>query len=194
MEFENLGKVWREEETGELVRTRVERLSELRRQTTQAEKKARNRIRRATVLGIVLVPGLAFIAILMMVTGNLRTGIGFAVMAIGCTAPMIYLRRAGNTAVDPMLPVRAVLEKEVERLRALRRSILAITGWVTGALVLGGPLLVLGVSSSPIKIFLWSAILILVGIRGPVAWQRYATQLQAARKQLERWIADLESI
>jgi hypothetical protein len=193
MEFDELAKVWREEESSEIRRTRVESLSDLRGRATQIEKNTRHRFRRATIVWLVLVPWFAFWAYVGIRRGSPLVTIGCIIMVVGCIAPAVFLRRMGAAKVDLTLPVRVAVAKEVERVRDLQRVIRRMIEWVAGSLMVGAPLFIAGASSSPTRIPL-IALVILVGIASRRGWRRFADRLNATSEELESWIPDLERL
>lgn len=194
MEFEDLVKVWRDEGTGEVRRTRVESLSDLRGRAKQQEENARHRFRRAVIVWLAIVPLFGFGICLAFLRGDLLDGTALAILAIGCVAPAVYyLKKRIRAEVDPALPVRVALATEVERLRELRLSIRAMSNWVAGALVIVG-LMIPSDSDEPLHAIAWAAFFCLVGISGWKGWRRFANRLQPTIEELESWIADLERI
>jgi hypothetical protein len=115
-------------------------------------------------------------------------------MVVGCAAPAVYMMRMGRPEIDPTLPVRAAVAKEMARLRELRRGILRMVDWVVGSLFVGGLLLAAGVSFSPIRIVAFIVPLILVGMASRRAARRFTYRLQVTHDELEGWIGDLERV
>lgn len=194
MEFEDLAKVWRDEETGELRRTRVESLSDLQTRATRAEARARRRFRRAAIIWLVMVPWFGFWAVLGVLTGSPLFAIGCTLLAVGCTAPVVYFRRMSRRETDATLSVRETLAREIARLRALRRAIRRMIDWVMGSLVVGGPMIALGARPFWSGALVLSALFVLVGLAGRGAWRRFADNTKKTSAELESWLVDLETV
>jgi hypothetical protein len=194
MDFEELVRVWRDTATGDVRRTRIESLEDLRRRTTRSERNARKRVRRATIIWLVLVPWFGFWAIAGVVRGNAVFAVGCLIAVIGCTAPAFYLRRISNSTGDPTLPLGTAVAREVERMRSLQTLIRRMIDWVVGSLVVGGPLIVAGSSSSPARTALFGALCVVVGLVSRRGWRRIADRMGANSMELESWLTDLQRV
>jgi hypothetical protein len=194
MEFDDLVRVWKESDTGDVRRTRVESLADLRGRTTKSEQNARKRVRRATIIWLIMVPWFGFWAITGVVRGNILFAVGCLIVVVGCSAPAFYLRQIANSTGDVTLPLGTAVAREVERMRALQTLIRRMIDWVAGSLVIGGPLIIAGSSSSLARTALFGALCIGIALVSRRGWRRVSDRLGANSVELESWLGDLQRV
>lgn len=119
MEFEEVGRVWREQGTGAIRRTVTEDLGSVL-QRARKEGTARRR-RFGKVAWIVAVPLVLFFTYMAWRAPNLLAGVGAILMA-GLAALVAGRYRAiGRREADASLPVREAIEKELAHLETIGR-------------------------------------------------------------------------
>ncbi len=194
MEFDDLVRVWREQDTGDVRRTRIESLSELRGRATRTEANSRKGFRRAAIIWLVMVPLFTFGAVQGFLTGNPDRRHRLHHVGRGLRGTHRLSRpRHELPEPEPTLPVRAAVEQEIQRLRIVGRAIRRMIDWVVGSLAVGGSLVALALNA-PLNGIVMSLVFILIALAARKAWRRLAARAQAAGSELESWIADLERV
>lgn len=118
MEFEDIGRVWREEGTGTIRRTRTEDLSVVLERVRRPGIARRRRFARLT--WVVAVPLVLVFAYMAWNAPNLIAAAGAVLM--GALAAWVAVRyRAIGRTTDATLPVRLALQSELAHLNALGR-------------------------------------------------------------------------
>lgn len=118
MEFEDIGRVWREEGTGALRRTRTEDLSVVLERVGRCGIARRRRFARLT--WVVAVPLVLVFAYMAWNAPHLVAAAGAALMG-ACAAWVAVRYRAIGRTTDATLPVRLALQSELAHLNALGR-------------------------------------------------------------------------
>ena len=150
MNFDEVGRVWREEVTGEFRRTRIEDLSPARARAAKLDAVARRLWWSGTVNAIVTIPVYTFAVILGIMRGYLVSSLGFVIVAISVVNLAIEWRKLRGATPDPTLPVSEAVEAQVACLLAWERYLDTI-GWRFLAPVVVGAHLAIG------GVFGWSA-------------------------------------
>jgi hypothetical protein len=196
MDFEDLGRVWQEQETGDFQRRKVESLSTVR---GRAERLLNGLHRRGRRIAAVTVIGCAF-AFTAGILNSPRpwlAGTGVLLLAIWLAHVIrVVLELAGPKGADP-LPVRASVEFEIRRLRILERF-WGKAHWIFLAFLVGEvmafegfrpPDVERGVLSGGFYVFL-----VAIVVYGTLARRRDArAKVRPLREELESWLADLEA-
>ncbi len=137
MTFDDVGRVWREDVTGEFRRTRVEDLSTARDRAAKFDARARRLWWSGTVGAIVGVPWYVVAAFVGITRGYFVATLGFVIITIATATLAIQWRRLRGEAPDHTLPVGAALEAEVARLLAWEQYQYNYAWWFAGPLVVG---------------------------------------------------------
>ena len=137
MTFDDVGRVWREDVTGEFRRTRVEDLSTARDRAAKFDARARRYWWFGTFMAIVGVPVYISIGIGLIWRGYLVATLGSVIITIAVATLAIQWRRLRGGAPDHTLTVSAALEAEVARLLAWERYQYTSAWWFVGPLVVG---------------------------------------------------------
>ncbi len=201
MTFDDVGRVWREDVTGEFRRTRVEDLSTARRRAAKFDARARRYWWYGTVGAIVTVPVYTFAVILGIMRGYLVSSLGFVIVAISVVIVAIEFRKLRGAAPDPTLPVSAAVEAQVARLLA-RERYLNTLGWrflapfVVGYLLIMAGLSVTWPEGDPVSLgwrVRWSVLAIVLCLIIVFGNRRRARlEVRPLREDLQSWLADLE--
>ncbi len=199
MNFDDVGRIWREEVTGDFARTRVEYLSAATDRAAKLDAYARRLGWLWTFTAIVAVPYFSFFAIWGIRGGYLVATLGLIIVAISIVIMTIRIRRIRGVAPDPTLPVIEAVRAQVARLLALERFHGTVE-WYLGPLVAG--VLVVAAGSSlnmagdPVSLGLRVRISILwIVLSGVVVFgqrRRARVDVRPLREELESWIADLK--
>lgn len=196
MEFEDIGRVWREEGTGELRRTRVEDLSAVLGRATRFNARAR---RRMGLTGkVVLVPLVLVYGYLAIRAPTPISTVGAFILAAAAVVALLRFRAVSRAVPDTTLPVRLAIQAEVARLRMLERF-RGDSKWIHGLLVAGYVLYVLGVvlevADLQVRIAALGFFAFVLGVLELailVARRRGPSQIRALREDLESWLGGLE--
>ena len=116
MNFDEVGRVWREEVTGEFRRTRIEDLSTARDRAAKLDAEARRKWWGGTFIAIVGVPAYISITIGLIWRGYVVSALGGVIFAISGVIWAIEWRKLRGAAPDPTLPVSGAVEAQVARL------------------------------------------------------------------------------
>jgi positive regulator of sigma E activity len=199
MNFEDVGRVWREQGTGDFQRRKIESLSAVRSRLARATRTIRRRDFRETVAALVMIP--FFIRATLDAPSTLWA-IGSTLVVLSCLFIPIRLwlaRRRDRDATE--LSVREALEVEVERIRDQERLLSSVLLWyvappLTGILlmVLGGSVNAAGDPVSPRFRAVYAVIVVVLGWF-VVSLNRRAVRLRLRplREELESWLAGLEA-
>ncbi len=199
MNFDEVGRIWREEVTGEFRRTRVEDLSTARNRAARFDAEARRNFWFGTVLAIVLVPTATLSAIMQVSRGYLVATLGLVLITISVVMLVIRWRRLRGAVPDPTLPVSVAVEAQVARLLAWERYKNTVGWWFLGPFVVGYLLVMAGdkvdlagdpVSFSGVRL----SILVIVLCVFLAFYNRRDARLKVRplREELESWLADLK--
>ncbi len=199
MNFDEVGRVWREEVTGEFRRTRVEDLSSARDRAARFDAEARRNFWFGTVLAIVLVPTATLSAIMQVSRGYLVATLGLVLITISVVMLVIRWRRLRGAVPDPTLPVSVAVEAQVARLLAWERYKNTVGWWFLGPFVVGYLLVMAGdkvdLAGNPVS-FSGVRLSILVTVLSVFLafYNRRDARLKVRplREDLESWLADLE--
>ena len=200
MNFDEVGRVWREEVTGEFRRTRVEDLSTARDRAAKFDADARRKWWTGTVMTIVMVPVYISIVVVLITRGYLVSALGGVILAISIVVWAIEWRKLRGAAPDPTLSMIAAVEAQVARLLA-RERYLDTLGWrFLAPFAVGSLLVVAGVSvtmaGDPVSSgwrVPWS-IVVIVALVLKVFISRREARLKVGplREELESWLTDLK--
>ena len=196
MNFDDVGRIWRDQDTGEFFRTRVESLSSARARAAKLDGWAWRLGLMWTVAAIVQVPVFTFVAIREIRDGNLVSALGVVLIAISVSSMAIRLRMIRGATLDPTLPVSAAVESQVAGLLGMERFHNTVE-WYLGPFIVG----YLVVAASAGDQYPWSlggrvrmSILAIVAFGLVVFGQRRWARLDVRPliEDLESWLADLE--
>ncbi len=121
MNFDEVGRIWREEVTGEFRRTRIEDLSTARERAAKFDARARRYWWSGTIGAIVGVPAYISMAIGLIWRGYFVATLGMVIITAAVVTLAIQWRRLRGEAPDHTLSVSAAVEAEVARLIAWER-------------------------------------------------------------------------
>ncbi len=200
MNFDEVGRVWREEVTGEFRRTRIEDLSPARDRAAKLDAEARRKWWLGTVMAIVSVPASIFTVIVGISRGYLVTSLGLVILTVSIAIWAIEWRKLRGAAPDPTLPVSAAVEAQVARLLAWERYMNTL-GWrFLAPFVVGYVLVMAGLSVTAtgdpsslgwrVRASIFTIVLSLF-----VTFQnrrRARLEVRPLREDLQSWLADLE--
>ncbi len=128
MNFDDVGRIWREEVTGDFARTRVEYLSAATDRAAKLDAEARRKWWAGTFMAFVVVPVYTVSVIFVIMRGYLVSALGQTILTISVVIWAIEWRKLRGTAPDPTLPVSAAVEAQVARLLAWERYMNTL-GW-----------------------------------------------------------------
>ncbi len=201
MNFDEVGRVWREEVTGEFRRTRVEDLSSARDRAAKFDADARRKWWTGTVMTIVMVPVYISIVVVLITRGYLVSALGGVILAISIVVWAIEWRKLRGAAPDPTLPVSAAVAAQVARLLARERHLNTL-GWrYLTPFVVGYLLVMAGVSVTwpegdpmPLGWRVRSSIVAIVALVFKVFVSRREArrEVRPLREELESWLTDLK--
>ena len=125
MKFEDVGRIWRDQDTGKFFRTRVEDLTSVRDRAAKLALKVRRRDLRENI-GAVLMVVLTVVAVMRINSIDPEawsrvsptSWVGVALIAVGFVISLIRRRMAGRSEPDLDVPIGVALQAEVDRLRA----------------------------------------------------------------------------
>lgn len=146
MNFEEIGRVWRDDVTGEFRRRRMESLSPARDRAARFEARARRYWWFGTVGAIVAVPYFAFFAVLGVSRGYLVSALGMVVVATSVASLAIQWRKLRGGQPDSALPVSEAVKAQVACLVAWERYKNTIGRWYLAPLVAGVVVTMAGMS------------------------------------------------
>ncbi len=201
MNFDEVGRIWREEVTGEFRRTRIEDLSTARDRAAKLDAEARRKWWAGTVMAIVSAPAYIFAVTVAISRGYLVMALGGVILAISIVIWAIEWRKLRGAAPDPTLPVSAAVEAQVTRLLVLERYMDTL-GWrflapfVVGYLLVLAGLSVTWPDGDPNSLG-WrvraSIYGIVVAVLGVFLSHRDARlNVRPLREELESWLTDLK--
>lgn len=196
MNFDDIGRVWREEGTEEFRRTRIEDLSTVRGRAARLMNRARRLVLVDMVAALVAIPFFTYQAIR---APSALAALGAIIIVIMLIVIPIRLRVIRRAAPDPTLPVRVAVQAEVTRLRALERFHRTVE-WYLVPVALGMILYLAGLSVDIVGDPVPVAFRIRMSILGVAAFglvifgNRVSLRLrvQPLREDLESWLTDLE--
>ncbi len=201
MNFDEVGRIWREEVTGEFRRTRIEDLSTARDRAAKLDARARRYWWYGTFMAIVMVPVYISIVVVLITRGYLVSALGGVILAISIVVWAIEWRKLRGAAPDPTLSMIAAVEAQVARLLA-RERYLDTLGWrFLAPFVVGSLLVVAGVSVTwpdgdpmPLGWRVRSSIIAIVALVLKVFISRREARLKVGplREELESWLTDLK--
>ena len=194
MRFEDLKRVWREEETGEYKRVKIEDLS-------AAHDRASNHLNTMVRRGVGLAGIMLLITIPLFGWGAINAFWPLlawpgAVLLWGwLTYLFVSVWKLGRAKPDPGLPVRDAVQAELDRLRMLERLREGIP-WSLPAFVVGEITLFIGLSANPRetlgRVLIFSAVVLLIAALALRGNWRCLERVVRLREELESWAGDLE--
>jgi hypothetical protein len=119
MEFEEIGRVWREEGTGTIRRTRIEDLTSVLGRAKRLGVARRRRF--ARLAWIAAVPMVLFFSYMAWAAPNYVAASGAVLMAVVAAFIAVRYRAIGRRESDAALPVRLALQAELTHQDALAR-------------------------------------------------------------------------
>jgi len=191
MNFDDIGRIWREDDTDDFLRRRIERLSTVRDRATELDARVRRRDLRETLAAVLVIP----LCILWTIRASTPTSaLGAIILAITVAILPFRLRTARRPTKDPTLPASTAVEVEVARLREQERLLDSALVWHLGpaaigfALFFGGSALI-----SPLSKALFT-LLVFVGLGWVLILNRRAVRLRfrPLREELESWLRAFE--
>ena len=200
MNFDEVGRIWREEVTGEFRRTRVEDLSTARDRAAKLDAEARRKWWLGTVMAIVSVPASIFTVIVGISRGYLVTSLGLVILTISIAIWTIEWRKLRGAEPEPTLPVSAAVEAQVARLLAWERYLNTL-GWrFLAPFVVGYLFVMAGLSVSatgdPVSLgFRVRASIFTILISLFVVFtnrRRARLEVRPLREDLQSWLADIK--
>ena len=199
MKFDDVRRIWREEDAGDFGRTRVEYLSAATDRVGKLDAEARRWFWLVTVLPIVLVPTATLLAIMQISRGYLVATLGIVLITISVVMLAIRWRRLRGAVPDPALPVSVAVEAQVARLLAWERYKNTVGWWFLGPFAVGYSLVMTSdkvdlagnpVSFSGVRL---SILVIVLSVFLAFVNRRDARlKVRPLREELESWIADLK--
>lgn len=197
MNFDDLVRMWREEGTGDYLRTRVEALSSARNRVEQVDASVRRRDLVFTVFAVLFVPILVSVGVR---APSFVSAFGVVLIGMSFAASWLLRRRARHDRPDPTLPVRASVADAIARLRAQERFLGYLRPWVLLPLAAG---MILAVAGAPVnragdpvsvqfRIGYTAVVIALVSVI--LAGSRYTArkEYRPLREDLESWLEDLD--
>ena len=192
MNFEELGRVWRDE-GGEVLRARTETLSPLRKRVREVEAKVRRRDRLESGAALVLAPAFLFLTWLVASRSMPIAALGAAVLALWCLAIPRRLRRARPSEPDVGRPVAQALAEEGNFLRAQEALLLQVPIWYIAPCLVGALLFVFGIPSAPSYRLKFTVVALAFGVLVTLMNLQTARRvLRPLRLEVEGWLADLD--
>lgn len=200
MEFEHIGRVWREEATGQLRRTRTEELSAAMGRAARYNAGVRRRLGISSL--VIAVPLVLTFSYMAVRAPNAAALAGAVILAVLAAVVFFWYRRISHATVDAMLPVRQALEAEVATLhllgrfgqRANRARVVLFLGtmlFVAGHLA-ATPAATAAVQRSWMLALLLIFVLIELLIR--VGRQRTPSYTRELERELESWLDGLAGL
>ena len=201
MNFDEVGRVWREEVTGEFRRTRVEDLSSARDRAAKFDAGARRKWWYGTFMAFVIVPVYTAGVILMITRGYLVSALGMVIVIISIAIWAIEFRKLRGAAPDPTLSMIAAVEAQVARLLA-RERYLNTLGWrFLGPFVVGYLLVMAGVSVTwpegdpmplgwRVRVSIFAVVLLVFKVF--ISRREARLEVRPSREELESWLTDLK--
>ncbi len=199
MNFDDVGRIWREEVTGDFARTRVEYLSAATDRAAKLDAEARRKWWAGTVMAIVSVPWCTVTVIVGISRGYFVPTLGLVISTISIVIWAIEWRKLRGAAPDPTLPVSAAVEAQVARLLVWERYMDTL-GWRFLAPFVVGYLLVMAgmsvtLAGDPVSLGprVRLSILAIVLSAFVAFWNRRRARIEVRplREDLQSWLADL---
>ena len=196
MTFDDLGRVWQQQETGDFQRRKVESLSAVR---GRAERLLNGIHRRGKWISAVTVLLCAVFFTLGMLASPRPWLAGAGVLILSgwlCYVIKVVFELGAPKGVEP-LPVRDSVESEIRRLRILERF-WGKVHWIFAAFLLGEVMAFEGFRPRGVERGAFSAgfyvFLVALVVYGTVARRRdVRSKVRPLREELESWLAGLET-
>lgn len=196
MNFEDLGRVWQEQGTGDFQRRRIENLSTVR---GRAERLLSGIHRRGKWIGAFTV----ILLVLLVPRGMLASprpwlhGSGVLIISVWLAYVIKVVLELGGAKEAEPLPVRVSVESEVRRLRILERFWgnvhWLLLAFLAGEVMAFEGLRPLGAERGVMSVGFYVFLIVLVAY-GTLARRRDArSKVQPLREELESWLAGLEA-
>ncbi len=200
MNFDEVGRIWREEVTGEFRRTRIEDLSTARDRAAKLDAEARRKWWAGTFMAFVVVPVYTVSVIFVITRGYLVAALGQSILTISIVIWAIEWRKLRGAAPDPTLPVSAAVEAQVARLLAWERYMNTL-GWrFLAPFAVGYLLIMAGLSVTldgdpmslgfRVRASIFTIVLCLIVVFSNR--RRARLEVRPLREDLQSWLADLE--
>jgi hypothetical protein len=199
MNFDDVGRIWRDQDTGEFLRTRIEDLSSARDRAAETALKVRRRDARENIAAVLIV-------VLTVVLGvrihsvdpeawsrlSPISWLGVTLIYIGLAISLVSRRMARRTEPDLDVPIDLALQAEVDRLRAQERFF-GGAPWHYGPAITGALLAIAGAPGLPVRVRTVQVLVVMV-IVAVVSWYSYngRRRFRPLRLELESWLADLK--
>ena len=192
MNFDDVGRIWRDEVTGEFRRRRTEDLSSARDRAADLDAKVLRRDLRETIAALIVIPFYIRFAIR---ASTPISALGAIIVVITAAIVPFRLRMARRPARDLTLPVGRAVEIEVARLRAQERLLGSVLVWYLGPFGIGVILHVVGsaIVSPLFKVLYTLLVLVACGLLLVLNRRVARLKIQPLREELESWLADLEA-
>jgi len=198
MNFDEVGRIWREEVTGEFRRTRIEDLSTARDRAAKLDARARRYWWYGTFMAIVVVPVVTVSVIFVIMRGYVVSALGETILTISLVIWAIEWRKLRGTTPDPTLPVSAAVEAQVARLLAWERYMNTLARFLAPFAV--GYLLVMAglsvtMTGDPVSLgfrvraSIFTIVLCLIVVFSNR--RRARLEVRPLREDLQSWLADL---
>lgn len=191
MNFDDIGRIWREEGTDDFVRRRIDKLSTVRDKATELDARVRRRDLRETLAAILVIPLCIFWAVR---ASTPISAIGAVILAITVAIAPFRLRMARRPVGDPTLPAGRAVAVEVARLREQEKLLGSVLVWHLGPAAVGFALFIGG---SALVSPLHKALFLLVDLMGLgliLLLNRRAVhqKIRPLREELESWLSGFE--
>jgi len=197
MNFEDVGRVWREHGTGAYRRKKIESLSDVLGRATRLNDGVRRRMGRAGWLAAV--PLALLYAWMALRAPTPMAVLGASILAVWALVVLALYLSVSRGRTVAGLPVRLAIESEVRRLRALERFA-RNAKWYRIVLAAGCLLYAIGVAlamddRSARLATITLMVLVLLAVEGMIfARRRRPSRSRALREDLESWLAGLEAL
>ena len=197
MNFEDVGRVWRERETGDFQRRKIESLSTVRGRAARLLDGIHRNGTRIGLLTMVLLVPVAVMGILDS-PRPWMAGTGSVILVAWLTRMMVRVRQLGAPRSRTSLPVRAAVESEVSRLRLLEQFWGHYPAW-SPLMFLVGEVLAFegfrpeGAERGPMTIGFYIALFVLVAYTLGARRRDARSKVRPLREELESWLAGLEA-
>ena len=198
MNFDEVGRIWREEVTGEFRRTRIEDLSTARDRAAKLDAEAQRKWWAGTFMAFVVVPVYTVSVIFVITRGYLVAALGQSILTISIVIWAIEWRKLRGAAPDPTLPVSAAVEAQVARLLAWERYMNTL-GRFLAPFAVGYLLVMAGLSvtmtGDPVSLgfrvraSVFTIVLCLIVVFSNR--RRARLEVRPLREDLQSWLADL---
>lgn len=196
MNFEEIGRVWRDAETGDFMRRRIDTLSTARNRATALRRRVKRRDAVETVAALIVIP---FLIAGFFVATTPVSAAGAILGLIACIFIPIRIRMARRPAPETTVPVTEAVRLELDHLRSQERLLATVPVWYVAPLVGAMLLFIGGLSVSrlgdPVS---WAvrlrymALPVMVSVLVVVMNRKAAERLRPLTREMESWLEALE--